>query len=180
MPCQPTDPCYQCTDCNNLTAPCVDVCPTPIYTELNCLNPVDDKCVSYTGVDDVCFTIVKPVKQNVIIDKILFYIKNIFSKITSSSLLITRTGGTCNNTATIELVPSIDVNNILKLGVDGKPFVPNIKIADNGCITFTKTIVNNEIIYTPTINTACLAALLCPICGIVGPTCNAPTNLTTS
>ena len=141
MPCQPNDPCYTaCDDCNDIIEPCLEVCATPIYTEIACLNPINDDCVSYTGADNACLGILKPIREKTVFEKVILFVRGLFSNITSNSLVFTPTQGTCTKTGTIELVPSANIGNILILGTDGRPFVPvasAINIQDTSSIDLT-------------------------------------------
>ena len=181
MPCScgniNNNPCNSCT--TSITTPCVDVCTVPLYTDVNCPISTSDKCISYTGDNNTCFNIVKPITVKGVFDKIFLYIKTIFTNVTSNSLVVTASSLLCSPKLNIELSPSISPNNILYLNVlDGKPFVPNIKVVSGQYISFTKTIVNNEIIYTPVLNLMALSNDLCPLCDL-NPSlmCTAPTDL---
>lgn len=98
----------------------------------------------------------------------------------STSLDVTQSG-TKGHNVTINVSPSADAGNSLVLGSDGKPYVPKtpkyisyVEIENTDCITFTKTLVNGTLTIVPTIDWACVAAQVCPICN---QSCDAPGGL---
>ena len=131
---------------------------------------------------NTCLGIVKDTTTlTTFITNLLSYIKNIFSSLTSRSLRITPSGTACNSSATIEIVPSSDLGNSFILGSDGKAYVPRVEFLPGSCITFSKVLVNGVILFTPIIDKACLASLLCPICASISPilinNCGIPKNV---
>lgn len=169
-------PCFQCGEqehqCN---------CTTPIYTSDTCGNGgTTSDCVIIKNNSNTCLGIVKDATTlTTFINNLITYVKNIFSNLTSTSLTITPSGGVCNKTATIEIVPSTNPGNSFTLGSDGKAFTPKVEVVSGQCISFTKSLVNGVITYTPVINMDCLASLLCPMCNNTpGPqSCSIPTDL---
>lgn len=175
-PCTPPNPCD--TTCVPPPFPtCQDECELPIYSSEGCSSTPPDNCIAYTGDNNICLNIVKPMSIKQIFAKIFLYLKNIFSNVNSQSLVITPSGDPCNSSLNIEIAPSGNTNNIFILGTDNRPFVPKLEIGNGQCITFIKTIVNNKIIYTPQIDIGCLSGLLCPICSGDVTICPAPINL---
>ena len=131
---------------------------------------------------NTCLGIVKDTTTlTTFITNIFTYLKNIFSSLTSRSLRITPSNTACNSSATIEIVPSSDLGNSFILGSDGKAYVPRIEFVSGSCITFSKVLVNGVILFTPIIDKACLASLLCPICASIPPpvtnNCGIPKNV---
>lgn len=118
MPC--TDRCHDCGEplCENQC-----LCGTPNYSNVGCCAGEVEltNCVNYSGANDTCLDIVKPINLTIVLQKIITYVKNIFNRVTSDSLVIT-TPNACDDLK-IEIVPSTDVNNQFILGTDGKPFV---------------------------------------------------------
>ncbi len=117
-----TDRCHDCGEpiCENQCT-----CQVPDYSNIGeCRGSAEiTNCVNYSGNDDTCLAIAKPIGLTSVLQKIIAYIKNVFNRITSDSLVIT-TPGSCDDLK-IEIVPSEDEGNIFTLGEDGKPFVPN-------------------------------------------------------
>lgn len=181
--CNDIPPCNQCNDCPACGC-CIEdcTCTPPAYINDGCTETVSSDCVNYNGVLS-CVPIQKGNTITVVIQRIATYLKNLWNNITSSSLLITPSGGSCNNSVTIEIVPSIDPNNIFILGTDGYPYVPtpisaitDVNITSGNCITWTKTTISGVITFVPTIDWNCVASHTCPACE--GTLCPNPINLT--
>lgn len=146
LPVGVTDPCNPCTSPCNACGECTCTCSDPGYMEDGCYSTQGSSCVTYEGDDITCATITKGSLLTLVIQKLFNYTKNIFTRITSSSLVITRPDTSCDDTATIELVPSTDANNALIMGTDGHPYVPvstqtspALVLNDSTSIDFTQT-----------------------------------------
>ena len=185
--CNECNPCVP-NPCNEICSPppmptCEDECEIAIYSDQGCASAPNDNCISYTGPDNSCVGIIAPMTIKDVIVKITSYLKNIFNNLTSNSLLITRSGNPCNSSATIEIIPSANAGNSFILGTDNKAFVPKTNIASGLCISFTKTIVNGIITFTPVLDINCISNLICPICKELNPppapcvNCGETTNL---
>jgi hypothetical protein len=113
----------RCHDCGQSLCENQCSCITPDYTNVGQCGPIENSnCITYNGIDDACLTIVKPIGLTSVLQKIIIYVKNIFNRVSSDSLVIT-TPNVCDDLK-IELVPSIQSGNTLSLGSDGKPYVP--------------------------------------------------------
>lgn len=124
LPIGVTDPCNPCetpcTDCNSCECTCAD----PGYLNDGCYATQITDCTTYNGDDLACVNINKDDLLTSVIQKLVLYTKNTRTRLTSDSLSITEVDDSCDDKATIELVPSTDSNNILELGTDGLPYVP--------------------------------------------------------
>ena len=190
------------SNCNDTTIPCTDIpcngcndcptcgccheectCTTPGYDGTGCIDIIHSDCVTYTGNNLPCIPIQKTNTLTVILKAIADYFKDLFNHITSSSLVVTPSGGSCNKDLTVELVPSTDANNILTLGTDGHPYVPapaasinDVNIISGDCIVWTKTVINGVPTFTYVIDWNCVASHVCAEdCEILCPN---PINLT--
>lgn len=144
-----TDRCYDCGApvCENLCT-----CQTPDYSNIGeCKGSAEiTNCVNYSGIDDTCLAIVKPIGLTSVLQKIIAYVKNIFNRVSSDSLVIT-TPGSCDDLK-IEIVPSADSGNLFELGSDGYPFVSNLPVmgsydgAGNVCLDITDGDDINDVI----------------------------------
>lgn len=171
-------PCTECNDC--VDTPEIVCPPLPTYLE----DPtIDSSDIQYLGNTDNCVPVTKFSTITLAISNIVNFIKSKLFNITSTSLVVTNpTNNLCNKVLNIEVVPSIEAGNILRLGTDNKPYVPtvlsglqDINILNSDCITFTKTVINSVPTFTPTINMACIAAQICPLCQ--SAICPNPSNL---
>ena len=100
--------------------------------------------------------------------------------ISSDSLVVTP-AGTNGHTPTIELVPSEDDGNILVMGTDGHPFVPetevpilDVIIPNISGLSWTRSLIDGVLTLTPSFDFTYIASQVCAICN---PTCTAPSNL---
>lgn len=101
-------------------------------------------------------------------------------EVTSDTLTIAQNPNNSHDIS-IDISPSSDLGNILILGTDNKPYVPdtgvavsNVVIQNGNCITWVKTFANEVITFVPTIDWTCVAAQVCELCA---PSCSVPTNL---
>lgn len=155
-----TTPCSPCTDC---TTPAIGpVCPTPpSYTANTCPVVVETDCVQYSGPDNTCIGVTSsgtPMTLTQSIIAILNYLSTLWTRLTSSSLSVT-TSGTCSNVVAVELVPSSQSGNILILGNDGRPYVPQtlVNMASSKCITWQSSGPVGNILWTPVIDFNCVS-----------------------
>lgn len=177
---------YPCNDCNcNACGHCIEdcTCTLPDYDDTGCLETISSDCVTFAGDALPCIPIQKGNTITLVIQRIVTYLKNLWNNVTSESLVITPSAGSCNNTMTIEVVPSADDDNIFTLGTDGRPYVPasedavvEINMVDGNCITWEETNVDGVITLTPTVDWNCVASHVCPLCA--GTLCPNPLNLT--
>jgi hypothetical protein len=183
MPCQPSDPCFECPQCNEIVEDCLPVCPTPVYTTENCPGgTTQGSCVIVDNDSENCIGIIKnQTTLKSFITKLLVYLKlrKQLSN-TDNSITITPIVDACNDKATIGVKISPDEGNQLTLLPNGL-FVsttPVSVVADEGsCIIVTPSEVDGQQIYTLSLDAACLAALLCPLCTTSTEDCLPPTNL---
>lgn len=93
-----------------------------------------------------------------VIVAIVSYLSNIWTRLTSSSLLVT-ISGTCSNQVTVELVPSSQQGNILILGNDGRPYVPQSVISFQGskCINYQNTGTAQQELWVATLDFNCIS-----------------------
>lgn len=125
----------KCHDCGEPVCENQCTCQSPDYSNIGeCKGSAEiTNCVNYSGNDDTCLAIVKPIGLTTVLQKLIAYTKNIFNRVTSDSLVVT-TPGACDDLK-IELVPSTDGGNTLSLGTDGKPFVPTVNVSSSGANT---------------------------------------------
>lgn len=169
--CNDSVPCNGCNDCP--TCGCCQetcTCTTPGYDGTGCVETIDTDCIIYNGTPNSCIPIQKTNTLTVIIQKIVAYIKDIFNHITSTSLVITPSSGTCNSDLTIEIEPSTDANNIFVLGSDNYPYVPappdsidDVNILSGECIVWTKTVISGVPTFSCVIDWNCVASHICAI-----------------
>ncbi len=181
--CNDIPPCNKCNDCPSCGCCTEDcTCTPPGYINDGCPETVSSDCIVYNA-EIPCIPIQKGNTLTVVIQRIAVKIKNLWNHVTSSSLVITPSGGSCNDDVTIEIVPSEDNNNIFTLGTDGHPYVPastvgitDVNIINGSCITWEKTLVGTVLTFTPTIDWNCVASQTCAIgCEDLCPN---PINLT--
>lgn len=168
-----TDPCNLCNECEE-TQNC---CTEPDYITSGCVSTVNDECVIVTLDNIECTDIQKGNSFKTVLTKLVNMIKGLFGRITSETLTVTRTG-TCEDNLEIELVPSTDANNQLIIGTDGKPFSKktDVNIINIPYLTFTKTIVNGVITFTPELDIAGIADAVCQTCSGT-PSCDPAADL---
>jgi hypothetical protein len=118
---------------------CEDPCSTPA-----CPEPLTTNDIQYVGADDTCIGIVRPSTLTDVLDQLRAFLVNRLFGVVSSSLVVTYPAYTCNRVAQVELVPSTDEGNILVLGTDGHPYVPETVVEDGGgAITIADTATIN-------------------------------------
>lgn len=171
--------CNSCQDCSQ-TPPTGPVCPdTPTYTNSVCPEVIDSGCVEYNENDDLCIPVLKGSRLNIVLRNIIGYLTTLFSRFTSSSLTLSRTGA-CADILNIEVIPSSDIDNSFVLGTDGKPFVNKtlVNISNSECITWQKQIAGNITTFVPVLDWDCVATKVCTICdGSVAPCVAATLNI---
>lgn len=177
----------ECHECNNCPAcgscPEECVCDIPDYIDTGCIETQSSDCIIFNGNPLSCIPIERGNTITVVIQRIVAYIKTLWNKVSSSSLVVTPSGGVCNDTLNIEIVPSSDSDNIFVLGTDGYPYVPeppasidDVNIISGDCIVWTKTVVLGVPTFTYEVDWNCVASHICPLCA--GTLCPNPLNLT--
>lgn len=152
--------CSPCTDCTTPTLTPV-VCTTPVYTANSCPQNVLTDCVTYTGADNTCIGVTSsgtPMTLTQVIIAIVSYLSGIWTRLTSNSLAVT-VGGSCSNQVSVELVPSSQPGNILILGNDGKPYVPQLTVSLLGskCISFQNSGTAQNELWVPVLDFGCIS-----------------------
>lgn len=173
-----------CTTCQDCTAvPTGPVCPEgPLYTANSCPDTLLTDCVNYSGPDQPCFSISStgtPSNLTTVIKNVLSYLSTFFSRFTSSSLTLTPSNSNgCPNQLAIELIPSAQVGNILILGSDGKPYVPQsvVDLQGSRCISFVSSGPAGAIKWTPVLDFNCISQNITP----TAIQCAAPTSVSIS
>lgn len=154
------DNCSPCTDCTSI--PTGPVCPDPPqYTAYSCPDTPLTDCVLYSGPDNSCLGVSSsgtPMTLTNVLNRLFSYITTLFGRITSSSLSVNRSGA-CADNVTIELVPSSQSGNILTIGNDGKPYVPQsiVTMQSSKCITYVSTGPAGAVIWIPILDFQCIA-----------------------
>lgn len=185
MSCDEIVPCNTCNDCPACgSCPEECVCDLPDYDNTGCLQTESSDCITFNGPNLSCIPIERGNKLTLVIQRIVAYLKNLWNRVSSDSLVITPSGGACNSDLNIEIVPSTDADNIFTLGTDGYPYVPasggsinDVNIISGDCIVWTKTIVAGVPTFTYEIDWNCVASHICPLCAS-GTLCPNPLNLT--
>lgn len=164
----PVDPCNPCSENPS--------CDVPEYDTTGCLYPQGSECISY-DTDVPCLGFTKG-KLSTLLQKLIAYTLTIFGRVKSNSLVVTKEG-TCLDNLRVELVPSVDADNILVLGSDGRPYVPKADVVmhNSQCITWAKTVIDGVIHLTPTLDMDCVAAQVCAICADEIEACAPPEDL---
>lgn len=168
-----TTSCSPCIDC---TTPVVIPCPpAATYTANSCPDTVLTDCVAYSGPDNNCFGIESsgtPTTLTSVITSILSFLSTIWTRLTSNSLSVTVTGGLCNQVASVELVPSSQTGNILILGNDGKPYVPQtlVTMGNSKCVSWQVSGPVGNQFWTPVLDFNCLSLN-------ISNSCAAPTGV---
>lgn len=144
----PCNPCTPCTSCGECSCTCAD----PGYLEDGCYATQSTDCTTYNGDDDECLDIKKDDIFTTVFSKVINFVKGIFTRVTSDTLDLTLTGD-CNQSLEINLRPD------------------SIVIEDTPCLTWTKSVLNGSIVFTPIVDFGCF----CDNCE-VSP-CDIPTNL---
>lgn len=178
----PCNTCNDCPSCGHCPEECT--CTLPDYDNTGCIQTQSSDCITFNGDNLPCIPIQKGNTITLVIQRIWTYLKDRWNHVNSDSLVITPSGGSCNNDLNIEIVPSTDANNIFTLGTDGYPYVPapttpitDINIISSDCIVWTKQTVAGVITYTYDIDWNCVASHICPLCA-GGALCPNPINLT--
>lgn len=176
-----------CTNCDQPTTNCANPCSTcggcvctcsSLYDTVGCINITSSDCVKYLGIVDLpCIGVKRNDTFTSVIQSLSAYSTGILGKVSSSSLLLTRSG-TCLDNLNLELVPSTTPGNILGYGTDGRPYVPktDVNIVSTTCLSWQKTTSGQSITYVPVIDWNCVSQQTCPLCDNPAP-CNAPTGL---
>lgn len=169
---QPTPCSNPCTSCGNCSCTCSN-----LYSTIGCLNIYPADCVQYLGNDIPCIGIKRKDTLTSVINSFTTYYTGLLGKITSGSLLLTRSG-TCLDNLSIEAIPSTDQSNALTYGTDGRLYVPkgDINIVSTTCLSWQKTVSGSAITYVPVIDWNCVSQQTCPLCDNPAP-CVAPTGL---
>lgn len=145
-PCCPPNPCAPCgvNACvPSPPIPCPDECDIPIYTNTQCTYTTTD-CVTWHQDANTCVGIVHDESLTAVINHLITYIKGaVRTRLTSDSLVIESVDDSCDDKATIEIVPSADADNILILGTDGYPYVPAPETGSGGIETVAITDTNS-------------------------------------
>ncbi len=94
------------------------------YCSCNSCNSKTSSSIIYCGVTDTCVNVLNSSNLTQVIKAIIAFIKTLTVEITSDSLSVEVTNDDCGKVYAIELVPSTDEGNILTLGTDGLPYVP--------------------------------------------------------
>lgn len=166
-------------DCSLTRQPFCSTC----LKDDTCDVKVDAKCVYYhldttVASNLTCIGIGNKINLEAILEKIDNKLCSFQSFQTNLTTVNTptinfATSGTALHTLTGAVNISTQTENNIVSNSDG--LFSSVKIANGNCINFEKTIVNGQVIYTPTIDMNCLSALICAMC--LPTTCSGPTNL---
>lgn len=173
-----TTNCSPCTDCTTPSTPVT--CAQPSYTANTCPETFASDCTYYTGPDQDCLGISSsgtPITLTSVLIAIFTYLSTILNRITSSSLSVI-SPSSCAGTVAVELIPSSQSGNILVLGTDGKPYVPQtlVSMQSSKCISWQSTGQPGAITWVPVLDFGCISTAV----AAAAIQCTAPTSVVIS